>query len=92
MVRKEAVRNDGTQLKTANPAADRAIVEANTQAIADVRLSHRTDIRRARARADHARRTRSPRLRERDSIVETNPMGSPSTRARFGESTPVRMR
>lgn len=49
MVRKEAVRNDGTQLKTTNPAADRVIVEANAQAIANVRLSHRTDIRRARA-------------------------------------------
>ena len=48
LVRKEAVRNDGTQLATANPAAERIIVEANAEAIANVRLAHRKDISKAR--------------------------------------------
>jgi hypothetical protein len=49
LVRKETVRKEGTQLKIANPAADRLIVEANAEAIARVRLSHRTDISKARS-------------------------------------------
>jgi hypothetical protein len=55
LVRKEAVRTEGTQsdpaYQTANPPAERLIVEANAEAIAAVRLSHRADIRRARALA-----------------------------------------
>lgn len=47
LVRKEAVRNEGTQLATANPAAERVIVEANAEAIAGVRLRQRKDISRA---------------------------------------------
>lgn len=47
LVRKEAVRNIGTQLVTANPAAERVIVEANAEAIAGVRLRQRKDISRA---------------------------------------------
>ena len=48
LVRKEAVRVEGTQLKTANPVAERVIVEANAEAIANVRISHRKDIGKAR--------------------------------------------
>jgi hypothetical protein len=48
LVRKEAVRAEGTQLTTANPTAEKQIIEANAEAIAAVRLSHRTDVRRAR--------------------------------------------
>ncbi len=48
LVRREAVRTDGTQLRTASPAAEKVIVEANAQAVADIRLAHRNDISRAR--------------------------------------------
>jgi hypothetical protein len=48
LVRKEAVRNDSTHLATANPTAERIIVEANAEAIAGVRLGHRKDISKAR--------------------------------------------
>lgn len=48
LVRREAVRTAGAQLATANPKAEREIVDANAMAIATVRLEHRTDIGRAR--------------------------------------------
>jgi hypothetical protein len=44
LVRREAVRNDGTQLQTANPESEKGIVEENAAAIAGVRLRHRGDI------------------------------------------------
>lgn len=49
LVRKEAVRIPGTQQTEYAPAAERVLVEANAQAIATVRLSHRKDIATARA-------------------------------------------
>ena len=48
LVRSEAVRTNGTQLSTASPPIEKAIVDANARAIAAVRLAHRTDISRAR--------------------------------------------
>lgn len=48
LVRKEAVRIPGTQQTEYAPAAERVLVEANAQAIATVRLSHRKDIATAR--------------------------------------------
>lgn len=45
LVRKEAVRSE---VRTERTASERAVVEANAQAIATIRLSHREDIRRQR--------------------------------------------
>lgn len=46
LVRKAAVRKAGTQQLT--PATEREVIEENAQAIADIRLAHRADIRRGR--------------------------------------------
>jgi len=54
LVRRKTVRTDGAQqtgvaqLRTASLAVEKAIVEANAEAISDIRLAHRTDISRAR--------------------------------------------
>jgi len=45
LVRKEAVRVPSTQL---TPATEKQVVEANAQAVYEVRIAHRTDIRRAK--------------------------------------------
>jgi len=45
LVRKEAVRNE---VRKQAAATEREVVDANAQAVADVRLAHRSDIRRAR--------------------------------------------
>ncbi len=48
LVRKAEVRTSGTH-KPSDPAMERAVVEANAQAVADVRLAHRKDIQRSRS-------------------------------------------
>lgn len=48
LVRKEAVRNTGTQQTAYSPAAERVLVDSNATAIAKVRLGHRKDISAAR--------------------------------------------
>ena len=45
LVRRDAVRSE---VRTDQAASEKAVVDANAQAIADVRLAHRRDIRRAR--------------------------------------------
>lgn len=45
LVRKDAVR---AEVRANQSASEKAVVDANAQAIADIRLSHRRDIRRAR--------------------------------------------
>ena len=46
MVRSRKVR---TQVRTEKAVSERVLIEANAQVIADVRMSHRGDIRRARS-------------------------------------------
>lgn len=48
LVRKEAVRTDGTQLKTRTAVAEREIIESNASAIASVKLGHRSYTDRSR--------------------------------------------
>ena len=48
LVRKDAVRNAGTQKSALSTATEREVVEAGAAQIAEVRLNHRKDIRRGR--------------------------------------------